>query len=116
RRLEESPVLAPHETVPCSMMDFLAVRLTMSRVASRMGAAQAVPQEDPLKTEERRRLSRGARIYDAARVVSFSAAEVRLLSDSEWASFVNEVKACNGFERRRILHLAYEHWHERAIL
>lgn len=116
RRLEESPGLAPHETVPCSLMDFLAVRLTMSRVASRMGAAQAVPQEDPLKTEERRRLSRAARIYDAARVVSFSAAEVRLLSDSEWASFVNEVKACNGFERRRILHLAYEHWHERAIL
>jgi uncharacterized protein YbcC (UPF0753/DUF2309 family) len=29
---------------------------------------------------------------------------------------VNEVKACNGLERRRILHLAYEHWHERAIL
>src|SRR5207249_9033522 len=58
-----------YETVPCSLMDFLAVRLTMSRVASRMGAAQAVPQEDPLKTEERRRLSRAARIYDAARVV-----------------------------------------------
>ena len=116
RRLEESPGLAPHETVPCSLMDFLAVRLTMSRVASRMGAAEAVPRENPLKTEEQRRLSRAARIYDAARVVSFSAAEVRLLSDSEWASFVNEVKACNGFERRRILHLAYEHWHERAIL
>jgi len=116
RRLEESPGLAPHETVPCSLMDFLAVRLTMSRVAARMGAADSIPQENPLKTEERRRLSRAARIYDAARVVSFSAAEVRLLSDSDWASFVNEVKASNGLERRRILHLAYEHWHERAIL
>jgi len=116
RRLEEKPGLAPHESVPCSLMDFLAVRLTMSRVAARMGAAETVPHENPLKTEERRRLSRAARIYDAARVVSFSAAEVKLLSDSDWTSFVNEVKACNGLERRRILHLAYERWHERAIL
>jgi uncharacterized protein YbcC (UPF0753/DUF2309 family) len=116
RKLEESPGLAPHESIPCSLMDFLAVRLTISRVAARMGAAEMAPPEDPLKTRERLRLSRTARIYDAARVVSFSAAEVGLLSDSDWASFVNEVKACNGLERRRILHLAYERWHERAIL
>ena len=37
RRLEEDPGLAPHESVPASLMDFLAVRLTMARVASRMG-------------------------------------------------------------------------------
>jgi hypothetical protein len=116
RKLEESPGLAPHESIPCSLMDFLAVRLTMSRVAARMGAAEIVPRENPLKTQERLRLSRAARIYDAARVVSFSAAEVDLLSEAEWAAFWNEVKACNGLERRRILHLAYERWHERNIL
>ena len=116
RRLEEDPGLAPHETVPCSLMDFLAVRLTMARVASRMGAAETVPQESPLKTQEKRRLSRAARVYDAARVVSLSADEVNRLSDAEWAAFVSEVKACNGLERRRILHLAYERWHEREIL
>ncbi|HTW64821.1 MAG TPA: DUF2309 domain-containing protein [Bryobacteraceae bacterium] len=116
RRLEENPGLAPHESLPCSLMDFLAVRLTMSRVAATLGAAETVPRENPLKTQERLHLSRAARIYDAARVVSFSAAEVKLLSDSDWASFVSEVKACNGLERRRILHLAYERCHERAIL
>ncbi|HKD07982.1 MAG TPA: DUF2309 domain-containing protein [Bryobacteraceae bacterium] len=116
RKLEESAGLAPHESIPCSLMDFLAVRLTMSRVAARMGAAETVPQENPLKTQERLRLSRTARIYDAARVVSFSAAEVNLLSDAAWESFVAEVKACNGLERRRILHLAYERRHERNIL
>ncbi len=116
RRLEENPGLAPHEPVPCSLMDFLAVRLTMSRVAARMGAEETGPQESPLKTQEKRRLSRAARIYDAARVVSFSATEVSLLSEVEWASFVSEVKACNGLERRRILHLAYERRHEREIL
>ena len=47
RRLEEDPGLAPHESVPCSLMDFLAVRLTMSRVASRMGAAETVPAGEP---------------------------------------------------------------------
>src|SRR6185312_13860970 len=38
------------------------------------------------------------------------------LSESEWSAFVNEVKTFNGLERRRILHLAYERWHERQIL
>ena len=116
RRLEQDPSLFPHETVPCSLMDYLAVRLTMARVASREGAADATPQESPLKTEEKRRLSRAARVYDAARVVSLSADEVACLSETEWAAFAREVKTCNGMERRRILHLAYERWHEREVL
>lgn len=116
RALEKNPGLAPHESVPCSLMDFLAVRLTMARVASREGAAESVPQESPLKTQEKRRLSRAARVYDAARVLSLSADEVIRLSEAEWEAFASEVKACNGVERRRILHLAYERWHERSIL
>ncbi len=116
RRIEEDPGLARNESVPSSLMDFLAVRLTMARVASRMGAAEAAPRESPLKTQEKRRLSRAARIYDAARVVSLSADEVTRLEEAEWAAFVSEVKTCNGLERRRILHLAYERWHEREIL
>jgi uncharacterized protein YbcC (UPF0753/DUF2309 family) len=114
--LEADPDLAPHHVVPCSLMDFLAVRLTMSRVASRRGAAETAQEEIPLKTQENRRLSRAARIYDAARVVRLSANEVRRLSDAEWTTFSNEVKAFNGLERRRVLHLAYERCHEREIL
>jgi hypothetical protein len=115
-RLEEDPSLAPHEIRSCSLMDFLAVRLTMSRVASRMGAAETVPDESPLKTQERRRLSRAARVYDAARVVRLSADEITRLSDTQWTAFVSEVKAFNGLERRRIFQLAYERWHEREVL
>jgi uncharacterized protein YbcC (UPF0753/DUF2309 family) len=116
RRLEHDPSLAPHQSVPCSLMDFLAVRLTMARVAAREGVAETVPQESPLKTEEKRRLSRAARVYDAARVVSLSADEVTRLSDADWAKFVSEVRSCNGIQRRRIFQLAYERWHEREIL
>lgn len=115
-RLEKDPALAPHKILPCSLIDFLAVRLTMSGVASRRGAAEAVPQENPLKTQEKRRLSRAARIYDAARVLRLSAGEIQRLSKAEWFALVNEVKTFNGLERRRILHLAYERWHEREIL
>ncbi len=116
RRLEQDPQLAPHVSVPASLMDYLAVRLTMARVASRMGGAETPPAESPLKSQEKRRLSRAARVYDAARVVSLSAGEIERLSDDEWDAFVTEVKACNGLERRRIFHLAYERWHERQIL
>ena len=116
RRIEQAPALAQHESVPASLMDYLAVRLTMARVAARMGAAEAAPEESPLKTQEKRRLSRAARVYDAARVVSLSADEVARLSEAEWMAFLNEVKSCNGLERRRIFHLAYERRHEREIL
>ncbi len=116
RRIEQDPGLAPHQPLPASVMDFLAVRLTLNRVAARRGAAGVIPEEIPLKTRDRRRLSRAARIYDAARVVSLTAPGISRLSDAEWAAFAGEVKACNGLERRRILHLAYERWHEREIL
>jgi len=116
RKLEEEPSLAPHTTLPCSLVDFLAVRLTMSGIASGRGAAQTIPEESPLKTQERRRLSRTARIYDAARVLRLSGEEVANLSESEWMAFSSEVKAFNGLERRRILHLAYERAHERETL
>jgi uncharacterized protein YbcC (UPF0753/DUF2309 family) len=116
RKLEEEPSLAPHQTLPCSLMDFLAVRLTMSRIAAQRGAAETIPEESPLKTQERRRLSRAARIYDAARVLRFSAEEIDSLSEPEWAAFSSEIKAFHGLERRRILHLAYERAHEREIL
>jgi uncharacterized protein YbcC (UPF0753/DUF2309 family) len=115
-RLEQNPGLVSHHPVPCSLMDYLAVRLTMSRVAAQMGASETIPEESPLKTQESRRLSRAARVYDAARVIRLSANEVVRLSDAEWTTFTGEVKAFNGLERRRILHLAYERRHEREIL
>lgn len=116
RKLEEEPTLAPHTRLRCSLMDFLAVRLTMSQVAAGRGVAETVPDESPLKTKERRRLSRTARIYDAARVLRLSGEEIASLSEREWEAFASEVKAFNGLERRRILHLAYESAHEREIL
>ena len=116
RKLEEDSTLAPHTILPCSLMDFLAVRLTMSRVAAKRGVAATLPEEPPLKTLERRRLSRTARVYDAARVLRLSGEEIASLSQSEWAAFSTEVKAFNGIERRRVLHLAYERAHEREVL
>lgn len=46
-KLEEDPTLAPHKILPCSLMDFLAVRLTMSRVAARRGAEEPIREEPP---------------------------------------------------------------------
>lgn len=115
-RLEQEPGLFPHQPLPCALVDYLAVRLTLARIASRMAAPDAPAPESPLKTAEKRRLSRAARVYDAARVVRLSAGEIETLSDIEWASFVEEVKACNGLERRRIFQLAYERRHERIVL
>jgi hypothetical protein len=116
RSIEQDPSLAPRAAFPCSLMDYLAVRLTMARVAVRAGAAATAPQENPLKTAEKRRLSRAARIYDAARVAPLSAEDLARLSAGDFAALVREVKACNGVERRRLFHLAYERRHERDFL
>lgn len=125
-KLEGEPALAPHERLPCSLMDFLAVRLTLTRVAVenawaarrearpfwthwREAAAPAAPSEADRKAS-------AARLFEAARLLGRSADSVEALSDSDLASLRAEVEAFGDWERRRLWHLAYERRHEQEIL
>ncbi|MBI3298974.1 MAG: DUF2309 domain-containing protein [Elusimicrobia bacterium] len=125
-KLEREPGLAPHLPLPCSLMDFLAVRLTLTRVAIenawagrgetrpfwphwREAAAASVPAE-----AERR--ASAARLFDAARMLGLSTEKVSLLTDAEFAGFQAEVESFGDWERRRLWHLAYERRHEQDIL
>jgi uncharacterized protein YbcC (UPF0753/DUF2309 family) len=113
RQLEQDPGLAPHLTLPCSLMDFLAVRLTFRLIALRHVPAETLePAPDP----DAVRLARAAALFEAARSVALSAAEVRSLSTAHWDRFVEEVEAFDSIERRRVYHAAYERRHEQEIL
>lgn len=112
-RLENDPALFPHTVVPCSLTDFLAIRLTMGRVAAAHLDAEP-PAAEP--DTESRRLARAATLYDAARLARLSAGTIASWSEAAWSRFVVEVEAFGPLERRRVYHLAYERRHEQQVL
>ncbi|MDQ3013932.1 MAG: DUF2309 domain-containing protein, partial [Acidobacteriota bacterium] len=126
RKLEMEPGLAPHEQVPCSLMDFLAVRLTMTMVASenawraRGQASQFWPQwREPLAPApltEAEQMAEAARIFDVAQLAGLPATKINSLSSDEFKLLVEEISTFDDWERRRIWHLAYERRHEQEIL
>lgn len=115
--LEKDPALAPHDRVPCSLMEFLALRLTYTAVALQdvMGDTTSWRQvkarpasQDPLTHQ--------ARLYDAAQLLGLPSKDLHELSEASFALLCEELEAFHEIERRRILHLAYERRHERQIL
>jgi uncharacterized protein len=126
RKLETEPGLAPHEQVPCSLMDFLAVRLTLTVVASENAwrahgsAAQFWSQwREPLAPApltEAEQMAEAARVFDVAQLLGLSAAQINSLRADEFKLLVQEINAFDDWERRRVWHLAYERRHEQEIL
>lgn len=117
RMLENDVTLAPHDRMRCSIMEFLALRLTytvvaLQDIAGDTTAWRAVklppPRHDPL--------THVARMFDVAQLLGFSSRVLAALTDAEFARLDEEITACNETERRRLLHLAYERRHERRIL
>lgn len=112
-RLEVDPSLFPHTPVSCSLSDFLAVRLTLANEAANHLETESV---EASVVPEAARLARAAGIYDAARLAGLDDATVSNWTAARWTRFVVEVESFDSFERRRVYHLAYEHWHELNIL
>jgi uncharacterized protein YbcC (UPF0753/DUF2309 family) len=115
--LEKDVSLAPHDRVRCSVMEFLALRLTYTVVALQDIAGDTTswrsvklpaPRSDPL--------THVARVFDVAQLLGVSSTAFRALTDEEIAHLDQEILACHETERRRLLHLAYERRHERSIL
>lgn len=117
RMLENDVTLAPHDRVRCSLMEFLALRLTYTLVALQdvMGdtASWRGVVITPPKTD---RLAPVARFFDVAQLVGLPSTVVSTLSEEVFERLAHEVAACHETERRRLLHLAYERRHERRIL
>jgi len=113
-QLENDPALFPHDPVPSSLADYLAVRLTMAKVAARNLESTTPPPESNDRTPAL--LARAAALYDAARLAKITAQTVAEWTPQRWARFVVEVESFGSVERRRVYHAAYERWHEQEIL
>ncbi len=117
RMLENDITLCPHDRVRCSIMEFLALRLTYTVAALRDIAGDTTswhsfalpnPSFDPL--------THVARVFDVAQLLGITSHMMRVLSTEDLVRLDHEILECNEIERRRILHLAYERRHERRIL
>lgn len=125
-QLERDPGLAPHEPLPCSLLDFLAVRLTMMeivitnlwRTADKAGNSRTQWRQPirPRVSIESEHMAAVANLYDAAQLLGLSAGLISSLSEMEFHGLIEELKSFDDFERRRLLHLAYERRHEREVL
>lgn len=116
--LEVDPLLAPHERLSFSLMEFLAVRLTLTVVALRniMGSTTAWKHQSIPSTRHFDPLTHQARLFDACQLLGYHSDFLAGLSEEEFHELCSELEAFHEWERRRLLHLAYELRHERQIL
>ncbi len=120
RRLEEAPELASHRELKCSLLDYLAVRLTLLSSAIHGMFPKGINlgnmfAEIPDSLEAQRTVEL-ASFFDIVRRLGLNANDVRSLSEEEFSRLYREIKRVGSVERRRLFHLAYERWHERNIL
>jgi uncharacterized protein YbcC (UPF0753/DUF2309 family) len=115
--LEQDPSLAPHDRVRCSLMEFVALRLTYTVAAlEEIDGDTRHWRQVWHQPEHHDPLTHQARLYDAAQLVGLSSFALKDLPDGHFQALCRELDACNELERRRLLHLAYERRHERQIL
>ena len=125
-RLEEEQDLAPHVPLHCSLMEFLAVRMTLTAVAAAGITRRLSDSGLGLKSwrtpgrsadfsgQERR--AAAARLHDACQLLGITGSEILSFDSFSMRRLRAEIEAFDDLERRRILHLAYERRHERLIL
>jgi uncharacterized protein YbcC (UPF0753/DUF2309 family) len=116
-RLEMEPELAPHRQLPCSLMEFLAVRLTLKAVAaeSLAGRYEFQQKRQPVLNGSFT-LAQAASRFDALQILGFGVREMGSLNPIVLEHLIEEIDCFDQPERRRLLHLAYEHNHESGIL
>ena len=126
RQLEVNPGLAPYHQVPCSLMEFLAVRLTLKSAAAwgvarrlRMGAdgiRRARSGQAPQGTHPTQLRANALALMDALSKLGLSERDIRDWNPTLQRRLVSEIQAFHPLERRRLLHLAYERRHEDDVL
>jgi uncharacterized protein YbcC (UPF0753/DUF2309 family) len=121
RFLEERGDRAVHPVPEGSLVEFLAVRLVLDRVALLDTARKALGFTGPLgvlRDELRRRIGtprprsveqRAFLVFQLAQILGWAPQELHRLGEGEWATLVDEIEMFTAIDRRRTFHLAYEH-------
>ncbi|HEX2573201.1 MAG TPA: DUF2309 domain-containing protein [Polyangia bacterium] len=129
-RLEKDPSLAPHGVPPCSLVDFLAVRLIYTRcairdVARRHGLALGAPLHQlverllaspQMQDARAQHLGESYRLFRILQLAGVPGHEAARLPQSALGRILAEMDAFPEVERRRLWHLAYERHYRVQVL
>jgi uncharacterized protein YbcC (UPF0753/DUF2309 family) len=120
RFLEERPDRAIIPVPHGSLVEFLAIRLVLDRMALADKAQSALGYGGPLhllRDELRRRITppcpptveqRAFLVFQLAQVFGWTPQELQRLGEPDWRKLVQEIEGFSSLERRRLFHLAYE--------
>jgi uncharacterized protein YbcC (UPF0753/DUF2309 family) len=111
-----------------SLLEFLAVRLILERLALAYVASDAIGYRGPLRClrqfvaapvqqqEATTADQRAFLIFHLAQIRGWLPADLQRLSKQEWSVLVEEIEAFSDLERRRILQLAFERRYRIQVL
>ncbi len=123
-RPDRAPVFAPNVT----LLDFLAVRLLLDRLALEALARESPDLRGPAETLRARLIARlpapappapeeaAFLLFQLARILELPAAEIRALGAGGARRLLAETRAFSELDRRRTFHAAFERRHTIAIL
>lgn len=118
--LEERPDRAVHPVPQGSLVEYLAVRLLLDRLAIAHVARTSLGYAgklNELRAELRNQLrppvppsaeQRAFQVFRLAQGAGWAPPDLARLGDSEWTSLFREVEKFPSLDRRRVFHLAYE--------
>ena len=118
-QLELDPALAPHEPIPASLLDFLAVRLLLVIAATSSAITDTKRWRVRLDEQadlEARRLTLTAQLFEASQLAGYGPRKLGEWTATQLEDFHRSVSLFDEWERRRVWHTAYELRHERKIL
>jgi uncharacterized protein len=126
-QLELRPDRAPVCRLPARLVDFVALRFVLDRVATQWAAVRLGHADDlhGLWTELRDRypphrgpgsVARAFLLCQVSRLVGLTAADIRGLDENELVQVERTVHGFDAVTRRRLFHLAYERRHRIVML
>ncbi|MDX1947822.1 MAG: DUF2309 domain-containing protein [Pirellulaceae bacterium] len=119
RQVEVRGDRVPRPIAEGSLVEFLAVRLILDRLAVAHVASQSLGYRGTL-ADLRETLrdhaqfdapgdeQRAFQMFQLAQVMRLTPSELHRLTTAQWTSLVSEIEAFAGIERQRLFHLAYE--------
>lgn len=122
-QLESRGDRVSHPVPDGSLLEYLAVRLVLTRHAMRHIAARqlkhrgtlaelvttlALRQDDSQSSIQLGRLRLAFRIFEIAQMMGWSPSFLCRLNDAEWQTLGEAIAEFNGTTRRQVFHLAYE--------
>lgn len=119
-QMETNAEWMPHTAPPGSLIEFLAVRLILDRLAVEYVMQNSFSFEGELdslrdeilkqisKDSQRQTSQRAFMIFQLAQVRGWSPEDLLHLSCEQWTTLIQEIELFPSLERRRIYHLAFE--------